>query len=261
RTFHTGGVAGGSNITQGFERLKQLFDVVSPKAWEKALISEIDGEVIEMPTSENDYQVIVGNDVEKRSYKVSYESNVIVKKGQALKAGQKIIDGLIDIQELLDIAGIEKVRHYFIKEVQKVYRIQGIDISDKYIEIIIKQLTNKIRITSQGDSKFFVGEVVSTYDLKEETKRLIKLGKNPPHGVNQVFGLGEAPSKSNSFLSAASFQDTKKILTNAATRGQIDHLYGVKENVILGNLIPAGTGLKTSKKIIEDGDAFYKLEY
>ncbi|MGL4951687.1 MAG: DNA-directed RNA polymerase subunit beta' [Mycoplasma sp.] len=261
RTFHTGGVAGGSNITQGFERLKQLFDVVSPKPWEKALISEIDGEVIEVPTIQNDYQIIIGNDVEKRTYKTSYESNVIVKKGQAIVAGQKIVDGLIDIQELLDVAGIEKVRHYFIKEVQKVYRIQGIDISDKYIEIIIKQLTNKIRITSQGDSKFFVGEVVSLYDLKEETKRLIKQGKNPAHGVNQVFGLGEAPSKSNSFLSAASFQDTKKILTNAATKGQIDYLYGVKENVILGNLIPAGTGLKTTKEINEVGDQFYKLEY
>lgn len=261
RTFHTGGVAGGSNITQGFERLKQLFDVVSPKSWEKAVICEIDGEVMEEPTQNNDYTITIANNVEKRSYKFTYENSSIVKKGDKVVAGQKLIEGLIDIHELLTVAGIEKVRHYFIKEVQKVYRIQGIEIADKYVEIIIKQLTNKIRITNQNDSKFFIGEVVSAHEFREETKRLLMVSKTPPHGVNQVFGLGEAPSKSNSFLAAASFQDTKKILTNAATRGQVDYLKGVKENVMLGNLIPAGTGLKTSKDIIETGEKLYKLEY
>lgn len=261
RTFHTGGVAGGSNITQGFERLKQLFDVVSPKPWEKAIISEIDGKVIEIPSHENDHTIIIANDIETRSYKSNFENSLVVQKDKFVKAGDKLIDGLIDIQELLDVAGIEVVRHYFIKEVQKVYRIQGIDIADKYVEIIIKQLTNKIRITAQNDSTFFIGEVVGLHEFREETKRLIKAGLNPQHGINQVFGLGEAPSKSSSFLSAASFQDTKKILTNAAARGEIDYLRGVKENVILGNLIPAGTGLKGSKEIIESGDEMYKLEY
>ena len=261
RTFHTGGVAGGSNITQGFERLKQLFDVVSPKSWEKAIISEIDGTVLEEPSSKNDYHIVIGNDVDKRQYKITYEQNPVVKKGQKIAAGQKIIEGLIDIQELLKVAGIESVRHYFIKEVQKIYRLQGIDIADKYVEIIIKQLTNKIRISSPNDSRFFVGELIDIHEFRQETKRLIKEGKTPPFGTNQVFGLGEAPGKSSSFLSAASFQDTKKILTNAASRGQIDWLRGVKENVILGNLIPAGTGLKNSRDIIDEGKKMKKMEY
>lgn len=262
RTFHTGGVAGGSNITQGFERLKQLFDVVSPKPWEKAIISEIDGTIIEEPNEKNDYHIVVGNDIDKRQYKITYEQRPVVKKGQKVVAGQKLIEGLIDIQELLTVAGIEQVRHYFIKEVQKIYRLQGIDIADKYVEIIVKQLTNKIRITNPNDSeKFFIGELIDLHEFREETKRLIKEGKTPPHGIYQVFGLGEAPGKSSSFLSAASFQDTKKILTNAASRGQIDWLRGVKENVILGNLIPAGTGLKNSKDVVEEGKKMHKLEY
>lgn len=203
----------------------------------------------------------MANDVEQRVYKSSYENVAIVELNEAVVPGQKLVDGLIDLQELLDVAGIEVVRHYFIKEVQKVYRIQGIDISDKYVEIIVKQLTNKIRITHQNDSNFFVGQVVGYHEFRSETKQLIKAGKIPPHGINQVFGLGEAPSKSSSFLAAASFQDTKKILTNAATRGQVDYLHGVKENVMLGNLIPAGTGLKDSEEIISEGDKSYKLEY
>ncbi len=261
RTFHTGGVAGGSNITQGFERLKQLFDVVSPKPWEKAIISEIDGTIIEEPSEKNDYHIVVGNDIDKRQYKVSIEQNPTVKKGQKVNAGQKLIEGLIDIQELLIVAGIESVRHYFIKEVQKIYRLQGIEIADKYVEIIVKQLTNKMKVTKPGDSDFFVGELVDVHELKKVTASLIRQGKAVPEAINQVFGLGEAPGKSNSFLSAASFQDTKKILTNAASRGQIDWLRGVKENVILGNLIPAGTGLKQSKDIIEFGNKMRKLEY
>ncbi len=261
RTFHTGGVAGGSNITQGFERLKQLFDVVSPKPWEKAIISEINGTIVEEPSEKNDYHIVVANDIDKRQYKVSIEQNPIRKKGEHVAAGQKLIEGLIDIQELLKVAGIESVRHYFIKEVQKIYRLQGIEIADKYVEIIVKQLTNKMKVMEPWDSDFFIGELVDIHELKRVTTTLIKQGKKPPHAINQVFGLGEAPGKSNSFLSAASFQDTKKILTNAASRGQIDWLRGVKENVILGNLIPAGTGLKQSKDIVEVGKKMRKLEY
>ena len=261
RTFHTGGVAGGSNITQGFERLKQLFDCVSPKAWEKSIISEISGKVLEVPSDKNDYHIVIGNDKDKCQYKVSIEQTCIVHKGDEVYPGKRLIEGSIDVKELLKVAGIEAVRHYIIKEVQKVYRIQGIDISDKYVEIIIKQLTNKVQVIDSGDSNFFIGEVVNVGTFKEENKKLLLNNKKPAYAINQIFGLDEAPGRSSSFLSAASFQDTKKILTNAAVRGQIDYLLGVKENVILGNLIPVGTGLKQSSEITDIGEKFYKLEY
>ena len=261
RTFHTGGVAGGSNITQGFERLKQLFDCVPPKPWEKTIISEIYGKVVELPNELNDYHIKIKNNIDERNYKINIENNLIVSLNQEVYPGKRLIEGSIDIKELLRIAGIEAVRHYIIKEVQKVYRIQGIDISDKYVEIIIKQLTNKMQIINHEDSNFFIGEIISISNLKIANEKLILEGKKPAYAINQIFGLDEAPGKSSSFLSAASFQDTKKTLTNAAVKGEIDYLLGVKENVILGNLIPAGTGLKTSKEIIDFGDKMFKLEY
>ncbi len=261
RTFHTGGVAGGSNITQGFERLKQLFDCVSPKPWERSIISDIYGKVLEEPKASNDYSIIIANETEKKPYKIQIEQLCIVKKGDEVYPGKRLTEGSIDVKELLRVAGIEAVRHYIIKEVQKVYRIQGIDISDKYVEIIIKQLTNKVQVIEPGDSNFFIGEIVSISDFKIENKKLLMSGKKPAYVVNQIFGLDESPSRSASFLSAASFQDTKKILTNAAVRGQVDWLQGVKENVILGNLIPVGTGLKQSKDILDKGEKFHKLEY
>ena len=264
RTFHTGGVAGGSNITQGFERLKQLFDIIPPKPWERAIISEIDGVVdnIEQINNNTEWKISIKNKVEEIHYVAPINAKLRVKIGDTVAAGAKITEGSIEITELLKVAGIEAVRNYIIKEVQKVYRLQGIEISDKYIEIIIRQLTNKGVIVNSGDSNYFVGQVVDLNKFQIVCQDLWDKGKrNLPVVVNQVFGLYNAPSKSGSFLSAASFQDTKKTLTDAAFRAQVDNLIGLKENVILGKLIPAGTGRENTEQILADGAAMKAKEY
>lgn len=262
RTFHTGGVAGGSNITQGFERLKQLFDCIPPKQWERATISEISGKIASIDFENNEYKIIVKNKIEEIEYTAPINSKLNVKVGDEVDLGTKIIQGSIEIAELLKVAGIEAVRHYIIKEVQKVYRMQGIEISDKYIEVIIRQLTNKGIIINPGDSNYFVGQIVEINKFQQECQDLWnKDKKNLPVILNQVFGLYNAPSKSGSFLSAASFQDTKKTLTDAAFKAQVDHLVGLKENVILGKLIPAGTGLQTTEQILDDGELMRQKQY
>lgn len=262
RTFHTGGVSGGSNIAQGFERLKQLFDIIPPKEWERAVISEVKGTVKDIKQLDNKQIITIKNKNETIEYKVDFESTLRVSVGDEVEPGSKITEGSIDIKELLKIAGIEVVRNYVIKEVQKVYRIQGIEIADKYIEVIIRQLTNKVQVQDAGDSKFFVGQIVDINLFREENQDLIlNKNKSPATAVNLIFGLDEAPSKTGSFLAAASFQDTKKILTDASVKGEIDRLKGLKENVIFGNLIPCGTGQKSSAEIIAEGDRMYKHEY
>ncbi len=260
RTFHTGGVAGGTNITQGFERLKQLFDCIPPKPWERAIISEIEGTVT---VDERDglYFFSIKNDFDEQEYSAPINRVPRVKTGDKVILGAKLIDGSIDINELLKVAGVEAVRYYIIKEVQKVYRIQGIEISDKYVEVIIKQLTDKVQILNPGDSDYFIGEVINVNKFRQINQDLLITKKQPAVAINRVFGLDDVPSKSGSFLSAASFQDTKKILTDAAAKAQVDYLRGLKENVILGNLIPAGTGLKDSEEILAKGKRMYELEY
>ena len=262
RTFHTGGVSGGSNIAQGFERLKQLFDIIPPKEWERAIISEINGTVKSIEQEGNLLIVTVKNSIETISYKVDFESTLRVSVGDKVYLGSKITEGSIDIKELLKIAGIETVRNYIIKEVQKVYRIQGIEIADKYIEVIIRQLTNKVQIQDAGDSEFFVGQIVDINIFRQaNTDLIMHKSKKPATAINLIFGLDEAPSKTGSFLAAASFQDTKKILTDASVKGEIDTLKGLKENVIFGNLIPCGTGQKESEEIIAFGEEMYKHQY
>lgn len=210
RTFHTGGVSGGSNIVQGFERLKQLFDIIPPKEWEKAVISEIDGVVKSIEQDGNNLIITVKNKIESIEYKVDFESSLRVNVGETVSLGSKITEGSIDIKELLKIAGIEAVRNYIIKEVQKVYRIQGIEIADKYIEVIIRQLSNKVQIQDAGDSNFFIGQIVDINLFRKENESLIlSKNKRPATAINLIFGLDEAPSKTGSFLAAASFQDTK----------------------------------------------------
>ncbi len=260
RTFHTGGVAGGSNITQGFERLKQLFDCIPPKEWEKSIISEISGKVIEviLNEEENYKTVIVENDIERREYIVNSKQKIRIKNDDVLKCGDKITEGSIDLQELLLIAGVNAVREYMIREVQIIYRLQGINISDKYIEVIIRQLTSKLKIVNPGDSKYFIGSPININTLKNQNTMLLNKNKKPIFAVYQIFGLEDVPGKSDSFLSAASFQDTKKILTSAAVKGQVDELIGIKENVILGHLVPIGTGLEV---IDESPDAVKHKAY
>ncbi|MDE5767344.1 MAG: DNA-directed RNA polymerase subunit beta' [Malacoplasma sp.] len=265
RTFHTGGVSSGANIAQGFERLKQLFDIIPPKQWEKAMISEVEGKVQSIKQSKENPNisiVSIKNSKETVQYKVPFDEQLRVEEGQKVKPGDKITEGSIDVKELLKVAGIEVVRNYIIKEVQKVYRLQGIEIADKYIEVIIRQLTNKVQVQDSGDSKLFIGQIIDVNAFRKENEKLL-MSDNlmPATAVNLIFGLDEAPSKTGSFLAAASFQDTKKILTDACVKGQIDHLNGLKENVIFGNLIPCGTGKKNSEEIIKEGKEMYELEY
>lgn len=261
RTFHTGGVSTETNLAQGFERLKQIFDVVTPKEWERCVIAENTGTVKSIENTDTGKVVTVANKYDSRSYDIRYDAILRVKVNDEITPGSKITEGSIDIKTLLRVAGVDAVRQYMIREVQKVYRIQGIEISDKYVETIIRQLTSKLQITDPGDSNYFVGQIVDINLFRTENTKLLLSNKQPAIAVNQVFGLDEAPSKTGSFLSAASFQDTKKILTDAAVRGQIDHLVGLKENVILGNLIPAGTGYMDSEEIIKLGEAALKQEY
>uniref|UniRef100_UPI0027D905BE DNA-directed RNA polymerase subunit beta' n=1 Tax=[Mycoplasma] testudinis TaxID=33924 RepID=UPI0027D905BE len=261
RTFHTGGVSTETNIAQGFERLKQIFDVVTPKIWERSIIAETPGKVEKIENTDEGRTLVIKNKYDNREYKLSYDHVLRVNVGDVVAAGSKLTEGSVDIKTLLRVAGIDAVRQYMIREVQKVYRIQGIEISDKYIEVIIRQLTSKLQVTDPGESNYFVGQVVDINSFRNENTKLIMAKKQPAIAINQVFGLDEAPSKSGSFLSAASFQDTKKILTDAAVRGQIDNLIGLKENVILGNLIPAGTGYLSSEEIIKQGEEAAKNEY
>lgn len=263
RTFHTGGAAGEGNIAQGFERLKQIFDMIPPKEWEKATISHINGKVTSIKLSDDGYDVTVRSNTinDEEIYHVSLNSIFRVKEGDTVRAGDKITDGSIDINELLQVAGISAARDYMLKEIQKVYRIQGIEISDKYVEIILRQMTNKVKVLNRGDSNFFIGQIIDINTFTQTNIELISNNQTPITACNLIFGLEIVPSKVDSFLSAASFQDTKKILIDSAARSQVDGLYGLKENVMLGNLIPAGTGLADKDQMEQDGQKMYKKEY
>lgn len=261
RTFHTGGVAGGSNIAQGFERLKQLFDCIQPKPWEKAIISEISGEIVKIEMDKDEHIITIKNNLEEIEYNIPIELPLRAKLGDKVIPGSKLTEGSIDVNELLKVARINVVRDYLIKEVQKVYRAQGIEISDKYIEVIVRQLTNKVVVVNPGDSNLSIGETIDVNKFKSICQELISNGKVPPIITDQIFGLDSAPALSGSFLSAASFQDTKKILTDAAAKVQTDKLLGLKENVILGNLIPAGTGLQDKETILKYGEEMLNKEY
>lgn len=248
RTFHTGGASGseGGNIAQGFERLKQLFDMIPPKSFEQAIISEINGTVKAITLTDTGYMVEIVNNELNESVTYNTPFNVVfrAKVNDVVKIGDKITEGSIDINKLSRICGVKAARDYLLKEVQKVYRLQGIEISDKYIEIIIRQMTNKMKVLNPGDSEYFIGQIISINDYIAANKELLLQNRSPITASNLIFGLDEIPSHSESFLSAASFQDTKKVLTDAAIRSQSDYLLGLKENVMLGRLIPAGTGLK-----------------
>ncbi len=263
RTFHTGGAAGEGNIAQGFERLKQIFDVIPPKEWERAKISHIHGKITDIKLTDEGYEVTIKNKSidETESYIVPFNSIFRVKVGDEVIPGDKITDGSIDINELLQVAGIAAARDYMLKEIQKVYRIQGIEISDKYIEVILRQMTNKVKVLNRGDSNFFIGQIIDINTFTQANIDLISNGQTPITACNLIFGLDIVPSKVDSFLSAASFQDTKKILIDASVRGQVDGLHGLKENVMLGNLIPAGSGLAEKEEIISNGQKMYKKEY
>lgn len=242
RTFHMGGVAGGADITQGLPRIQELFEARNPKA--KSIISEIEGEVTNIFDNGGRSEVIVTNKMETRSYLAPYGAKLRVMVNNHVKVGDKITEGSIDPKELLAVADLETVENYILKEVQKVYRIQGIEISDKHIEVIIKQMLRKMRIVEGGDTGALPGTHVNVGAFTELNKEVLKDGKHPAVGRPVLLGITKASLETESFLSAASFQETTKILTDASIKGKKDHLTGLKENVLIGKLIPAGTGIR-----------------
>jgi len=256
RTFHTGGVAGGSDFTGGFQRLKELIDVTSP--WgKKSIISKAEGVVknitpyIDSEGKEtNKLIVTVESKLESEkphAYRFNADRRLRVKEGDKVKRGQKIVDGPIDPYDLLEVAGPRVVQNYLLKEIQRLYRMQGISISDKYIEIILRQILSKIVIQDPGDSDFFAGNLVDIHDYRDESQKLLVKGKRPPYGQVVIKGVKAIPLLSSSFLAAASYQETAKVLVHASIAGKQDTLSGLKENIIVGHQIPVGTASSYEK--------------
>ncbi len=242
RTYHTGGVAG-DDITQGLPRVEELFEARKPKGL--AIIAEFGGKV-EIRDTKKKREVIITNEEtgENKAYLIPYGSRIKVMEGQVLEAGDELTEGSVNPHDLLKIKGIRAVQDYIIREVQRVYRLQGVDIADKHIEVIVRQMLKKVRIENSGDTDFLPGTPVDVLEYEEINKQLIAEGKEPAEGKQMMLGITKAALATNSFLSAASFQETTKVLTEAAIKGKVDPLIGLKENVIIGKLIPVGTGMK-----------------
>lgn len=243
RTFHTGGVASASDITQGLPRIQELFEARNPKG--KAVISEVDGKVKSIDRQRGGVSIITITDASDKEFKYTIDPNVeaLVRKGASVKAGQKLTPGSINPKELLRVVSAEAAELYILEEVQKVYRAQGVEISDKHIELIIRQMLRRISVVTEGDTELLPGTEVSVSEFKRENKKAFKEFKRPAVGRPILLGITRASLRSDSFLSAASFQETTRILTDAAIKGKTDELHGLKENVIIGGLIPAGTGI------------------
>lgn len=252
RTFHTGGVAG-DDITQGLPRVEELFEARKPKGL--AIIAEFGG-VATIKDSKKKREVVVTNEEtgESKTYLIPYGSRIKIMDGATLEAGDELTEGSVNPHDLLRIKGIRAVQDYMIREVQRVYRLQGVDISDKHVEVIVRQMLKKIRIENAGDTDYLPGTLVDVLDYEDLNEQLIAEGKEPAEGKQVMLGITKAALATNSFLSAASFQETTKVLTEAAIKGKVDPLIGLKENVIIGKLIPAGTGMKRYRNVMLDSD-------
>ena len=252
RTFHTGGVAGG-DITQGLPRVEELFEARKPKGL--AIITEIKGKATIKDTKKK--REIIVEDAEEnvsKTYLIPYGSRIKVMDGQMLEAGDELTEGSVNPHDILRIKGVEAVQDYMLREVQRVYRLQGVEISDKHIEVIVRQMLKKVRIEQNNDTDMMPGTLVDVLDFDDANEKAIQEGKKPAEGKRILLGITKASLATDSFLSAASFQETTKVLTDAAIKGKVDHLIGLKENVILGKLIPAGTGMKCYSNIKLDTD-------
>ena len=256
RTFHTGGVAGG-DITQGLPRVEELFEARNPKGL--ATITEIDGKVTINDDKKRKEVTVVGKD-DAKTYVIPFGSKLKVKEGDEIKAGAPLTEVSINPNDILAINGPEGVYNYIISEVQKVYRNQGVDINDKHIEVITKQMLNKVRVEDAGETGLFTASLMDMYEFEEANEKAIAEGKKPAKGRRVLLGITKASLATDSFLSAASFQETTKVLTEAAIKGKTDELLGLKENVIIGKLIPAGTGLKKYKNLKINTDFIKKEE-
>ncbi|SHK44985.1 DNA-directed RNA polymerase subunit beta' [Paramaledivibacter caminithermalis] len=258
RTFHTGGVAGG-DITQGLPRVEELFEARKPKGL--AIISEIGGKVSIKDTAKKREVTVTSDDGETKTYQIAYGSRIKVKEGQYIKPGDGITEGSVNPHDILRIKGTQGVEEYITKEVQRVYRMQGVDINDKHIEIIVRQMLSRVKIEDSGDTDLLPGGLVNINELEKENKRVELEGGKPATAKRILLGITKASLATESFLSAASFQETTRVLTEAAIKGKEDKLLGLKENVIIGKLIPAGTGMKKYRNIaILDNNAKDSLD-
>ena len=253
RTFHSGGVAGG-DITQGLPRVEELFEARKPKCL--AIISEFGG-VVNIKDTKRKREIIVtdfetGN---SKTYLIPYGSRIKVTEGQVIEAGDELTEGSVNPHDILKIKGVRAVQDYMIQEVQRVYRLQGVEINDKHVEVIVRQMLKKIRVEESGDGDVLPGVSMDVLDFNDMNEALIAEGKRPAEGKQVMLGITKASLATDSFLSAASFQETTKVLTEAAINGKVDHLIGLKENVIIGKLIPAGTGMKRYRSVKLNTDA------
>ena len=252
RTFHTGGVAGG-DITQGLPRVEELFEARKPKGL--AIITEIKG-VATIKDTKKKREIIVTDQEEgvSKTYLIPYGSRIKITDGAVLEAGDELTEGSVNPHDILRIKGVRDVQDYMLREVQRVYRLQGVEISDKHIEVIVRQMLKKVRIEQNGDTDFLPGTLVDVLEYEDINAKMEAEGKQPAEGKRVLLGITKASLATDSFLSAASFQETTKVLTEAAIKGKVDHLIGLKENVIIGKLIPAGTGMKCYSSIRLDSD-------
>ena len=254
RTFHTGGVAGG-DITQGLPRVEELFEARKPKGL--AIITEFGG-VVELKDTKKKREIIVTNNEtgESKTYLIPYGSRIKVSNGDVLEAGDELTEGSVNPHDILKIKGVRAVQDYMLREVQRVYRLQGVEINDKHIEVIVRQMLKKVRIEENNDADVLPGHSMDVLDYNAMNEKLVAEGKTPAEGQQVMLGITKASLATDSFLSAASFQETTKVLTEAAINGKVDHLIGLKENVLIGKLIPAGTGMKRYRNVTLNTDEF-----
>jgi DNA-directed RNA polymerase subunit beta' len=246
RTFHTGGVAG-DDITQGLPRIQELFEARNPKG--QAVITEIDGTVAAINDVKDRQEVVVQGDVEARTYTIPYGARLKVTEGQRLNRGQELTEGSIDPKELLKVKDMKAVQEYLLREVQKVYRMQGVEIGDKHVEVMVRQMLRKVRVMDAGDTDVLPGTLLDIHQFTDANEKVLLKGKQPATARSVLLGITKASLETDSFLSAASFQETTRVLTDAAIKGKRDELLGLKENVIIGKLVPAGTGMNRYRKV------------
>jgi DNA-directed RNA polymerase subunit beta' len=251
RTFHAGGVASGDDITQGLPRVEELFEARKPKG--QAIVTEISG-VVDIQEGKRVEAVISAPDGSSKSYVIPYGARLKVATGDSVEAGQPLTEGSINPNDILRIQGVEAVQAYLLTEVQKVYRLQGVHISDKHIEVIIRQMLRKVKIEDSGDTDLITGTVVDIFDAIEANNNALDHGLEPCTYSRDLLGITKAALATDSFLSAASFQETTRVLTDAAVKAKVDPLMGLKENVIIGQLIPAGTGIRGYENVELDYD-------
>ena len=263
RTFHTGGIAG-DDITQGLPRVQELFEARKPRGL--AIISEFGGEITENMTRKKREIVVTNPETkESKAYMIPYGARLKVRDGQFVEAGDELTEGSVNPHDILKIKGLEAVQDYLIQEVQRVYRLQGVDINDKHVEIIVRQMLKRIKIEENGGTNLLPGSLVDYLEFEEKNAEAIENGLEPAKGERILLGITKASLATDSFLSAASFQETTRVLTEAAIKGKVDPLVGLKENVIIGKLIPAGTGMSQYQraefvKSVDDADLYPPIQ-